>query len=593
MAGPRADEGAASRIRRLPPDLIEQIAAGEVVDRPASVVKELVENSLDAGAERLEIEVEKAGKRLIRVMDDGEGMTSQELHLALERHATSKIGTPDDLTRIGTFGFRGEALPAVAAVSRLELESCRRESNEGWRLVVEGGRVVEDRTVGRAQGTTVTVHRLFYNTPARRKFLRTDVTELRHVIGQVSALALAQLPVAFRLRHNRRELLDLPSSDSARERAARLYSLELAEALVPVAYREGGLAVEGWIETPGRLRQGRGYQFLFVNGRPVTDRALLHAAYRGYRTTIPPGYHPHLFLYLYLDPTRLDVNIHPQKREVRFADGPWVAQVVETAVRRALGEAEVIYAAERTEFLGAPRQVREAGAGGDRLDAQYAMLGSAQRVQERTESDEESLEVEGSPLSYRPLFWQVHHTYILAETKRGVMLIDQHSAHERILYHDLRLVFERGDQRSQRLLFPQPVHLGAAESEIVEEFLSLFRRMGFELEPFGGRAYLLKGVPVLHRRLDAKEAFLEMVADLAERGPIGDLGSADSSQYDRIAKAFACKAAIKAGEPLAPEEMQELCDRLFGTPLPYSDVHGRPTVLHLSLEELHRRFGRR
>jgi len=585
----------ARRIQVLPDAVANQIAAGEVVERPASVVKELVENALDAGAARVEIAVERGGKRRIRVSDDGCGMGREDALLCLDRHATSKIAVAADLEGVRTFGFRGEALPSIAAVSHFTLET--REgvgdaaSDSGTRVVVEGGRIVSVDDIARQRGSTVEVRNLFYNAPARAKFLKAVAAETRAVSEAVTALALANPRVGFELVSDERVLLDLPAAGEAGARIAQVWGEEATGTLVETAGATSGFDLGGLVQRPDAAKPGLRRAYLFVNGRPFRAPGLLRAADRGYRTTVPHGARPWVFLYLRVPGGEVDVNVHPTKAEVRFRDQGKVEFLVESAVRRALeGEASsATLAAVPTLPRLAVREgpppalprVRPAS------DKQMALFVSG--AAESPAVDD--VAAEGAPAlpAGRPRLWQVLDTYVLAETRDGLLIIDQHSAHERILFQRLMDAFEAGGQHGQRLLFPLTLRLTAAEVACLGDLGGLFTRAGFEVEPFGGDTVIVHAVPNPHPYFDAERAIREMARELTYGS---DLVRSARNQHERIAMTFACKSAIKAGQRLSDAEMQQLFDQLFATDLPHHDVHGRPTVVRLSARELSRKFGR-
>lgn len=577
------------RIRILPDHIANQIAAGEVVERPASVVKELVENSLDAAAVRLEIDVRNGGKTEIRVVDDGTGMERQDALLAIDRHATSKIRDEDDLRSISTLGFRGEALPSIAAVSRFELETAPVNGETGTRIRVHGGKVVDVKEVARQRGTTVRVRSLFYNMPARAKFLRSAAAETRAISEAVTSLALANLSTAFRFASNDRELLNLPRTGELLDRIADIWGEELADTLIPIDDATEGLRIAGLVQRPAATRPGSRRVYLFVNGRPFVDRFIVRAAEEAYRTTIPRGHRPSLFLYLDLPPGLVDVNVHPAKAEVRFRDKMGAESAVTRAVRTALeglesapsavlgpGSSQLVPSSRRVVRAATERQ----GSGRPQL-AFFVPQGQEDGSAEAGREDDR-------PVPRRAM-WQVHDAYILAETASGLIIVDQHSAHERVLFERLMAAFESGGAASQRLLFPITIRLSAAEFQAVEELAGILSRAGFELEPFGSHTVIIHAVPRPHEAFDGERCFREMVEELTHGSELVDSAR---NQHERVAKSFACKAAIKAGQPLSEGEMAELFDQLFATELPGHDVHGRPTILRLTLEELARRFGR-
>jgi DNA mismatch repair protein MutL len=584
------------RIHILPDAVANQIAAGEVVERPASVVKELVENALDAGAGRVEVAVERGGKRRIRVTDDGVGMSREDALLSLDRHATSKIAAADDLKGVRTFGFRGEALPSIAAVSRLTVETRDADDEAGTRITVNGGGIAGVDDAPRRRGTTVDVRNLFFNAPARAKFLKSVAAETRAVSEVMTTLALANPHVGFVLTSDDRTLLDVPGATEVASRVTQLWPGDEVGTLLPVAGEAGGVDVRGLVQRPDAARPGLRRVHLFVNGRPFRSTALVRAAERGYRTTIPPGARPWIFLYLQVPGGDVDVNVHPAKAEVRFREPGVVEEVVEASVRSGLEGAassatfDVMQAPAPAAAPGAPLAVREsAGPGAGGKDAQMALFAVGSAPGDEGPGDEGPGEVSVEAPLGRTRLWQVMRTYIFAETRDGLIIVDQHSAHERILYERLMRAYGAGGQESQRLLFPLTLRLTTAECAQVEELAGLLDRAGFEVEGFGGDTVIVHAVPNPHPYFDAERAFREMIHELTEGS---ELVRSARNQHERIAKTFACKSAIKAGQRLSDTEMEELFDQLFATELPHHDVHGRPTIIRLSRGELERRFGR-
>jgi DNA mismatch repair protein MutL len=588
------------RIQILTDTLANQIAAGEVVERPASVVKELVENALDAGATRIDVSVRNGGKTEIRVADDGFGMGRDDALLSLDRHATSKIARPEDLQQVRSFGFRGEALPSIGSVARLTLETAE-AGGVGTRVRVQSGRILGVEDCARQTGTTIAVRSLFLNVPARAKFLRSAAVETRAVAEVVVSLALAHLSTAFRLESNGRELLDLAVARELSSRVASLWGDEAASRFIPIGRSDAELTVGGLVERPDASLAGPRRVHLFVNGRPFRDRGLVYAAERGYRTTVPHGAKPSLLLYLKLGVGAVDVNVHPAKLEVRFSDRPTVEEFVESAVRDAMNRVDS--AATLDRHVALPQLRREPssssipGPHGNGQAGQLAFFVSATEPVPPGHSDAQAAAgtaaapSPGATVESRraPLLWQLHDTYILAETRTGLLIIDQHSAHERILFQQLMTAFDRGGQSSQRLLFPITLRLSPAEYAVIDDARELFERTGFEVEPFGGRTVIMHSAPAPHPYFNAERCVREMIAELATGS---ELTRSARTQYERIAMTFACKGAIKAGQRLSTAEMEELFERLFATELPYHDVHGRPTVIRLSTDELERRFGR-
>ncbi|MEJ2539751.1 MAG: DNA mismatch repair endonuclease MutL [Gemmatimonadota bacterium] len=594
------------RIQVLPDEVANQIAAGEVVERPASVVRELVENALDAGATAVEIQVERGGKRRIRVTDDGQGMSREDAILALDRHATSKIEAASDLRTVRSFGFRGEALPSIAAVSRLRVETHDADGEVGTLVRSTGGRILSVSDVPRQRGTTVEAQGLFFNAPARSAFLKSVSAETRAVSDVVATLALAYPGVRLVLRSDDRLLLDLPASTELLERLTRLWGEEAAATFLTVHAEEDGYRVRGVLQRPDAAQPGVRRGHLFVNGRPFRDPRLQQAVDRGYRTTVSQGVRPWYVLYLEVPDGAVDVNVHPQKAEVRFREGDRVQDAVERAVRAGLASeassATLDAEAPPPRLLvreGPPRSSGDAPDGLGRRGASAS--GSAEgdgpgqmALFVSAGGDEEGAEgITGEQLVVRPertRLWQLHDTYILAETRDGVLIIDQHSAHERVLFERLMRAYGEGGQSAQRLLFPLTLRLTPEELRQVEEVQGILHRAGFEAEPFGNDTVIVHSVPDPHPWFDAERCFREMVGELAEG--TSDLMRSARNQHERIAMTFACKGSIKAGQRLDESEMQELFDALFATELPHHDVHGRPTIVRLSTRELERKFGR-
>jgi DNA mismatch repair protein MutL len=564
------------RIAILPDAVADQIAAGEVVERPASVVKELVENALDAGARHVRVELENGGKVLIQVSDDGSGMSREDAVLSLDRHATSKVRSVADLVGVATFGFRGEALPAIASVSRLSLIT-HDGISDGSELTVAGGRLERVASAVRQPGTTVTVRGLFFNTPARRKFLRSAASETRAAHEVVATLALAHPEAGFELQVDSTRRLSVPPAQDPVERLADVWGRDLAGTLIPVEYAAGAFRVGGFIQRPGDARPtGRRTQ-LFVNGRPFKDPFLIRAAEAGYRAAIHPGDRPSLYLRIEVAPEDVDVNVHPAKLEVRFRDRIGVERVVEEAVRAALGA--LVAAAPVGDWRPLPSSGEWMGSAPP-VPTEWSELFPAPAPVERVVPEKDA--------GFDAPLLQMFDSYILYQGPDGIVIVDQHSAHERVLYERVLQQLSGGGAPAQRLLLPLTLELTDEELDAVDTHGAELRRAGFEVEAFGGRTVVLHAVPAPHPRFDAGACFQEMIADLA-RGRFGGW----SNRLERFAATFACRAAVKAGQRLEQREMRELLLRLFATDLPPHDVHGRATIVQLPREELERRFGRR
>jgi len=571
----------------LPSAVADQIAAGEVVERPASAVKELVENALDAGATVVDVDVEEGGRSSIRVSDDGSGLARDDALLALERHATSKIRRVEDLVGVTSFGFRGEALPAIASVSRLTLETAAADGS-GTVVFVEGGALADVRDAARRRGTTVSVSRLFYNVPARLKFMRSARSEWRAVSDVITAIALARRGTHLTLTHDGKRALTLPGVESLRARIGALWGGPYADGLVEVDDVLGEVAVSGLIERPGDVGVRTRRVHLAINGRVVRDTGLLRAAESAYRSSLPAGFRPSVVLDVTVSPDSVDVNVHPAKAEVRFRDRWAVERAVEHAVRRALGNLD------SAATLGAGIAPRWASGG---MAHVWTPLTSGAGLKDGHTSVEHVRTTGAWPTTELatedgvgavPRLTQLRRTYIMFERPDGVALIDQHSAHERVLYESFMAALTTGGAPSQRLLFPLTLHLGAAGAEAYEEHRDSFERLGFEAEAFGGQTLLVHAVPAPHPRFDAEHCLRDTLGSLT-----GDRLAGNAARHEHLAATVACKAAIKAGDELGPGEMQALYVALTRTTLPAHDVHGRSTIVLLSWDEVERRFGRR
>jgi DNA mismatch repair protein MutL len=599
-----------ARIAVLPPAVADQIAAGEVVERPASAVKELVENSLDAGATAIDVAVEEGGRLSIRVSDDGAGMERDDALLALERHATSKIRTASDLVGVASFGFRGEALPAICSVSRLVIETAPADG-AGTAIHAAGGVVTEVRDVARRRGTTIVASQLFYNAPARQKFLRGARSEWRGVMDAITMVALTRRDVRLTLANDGRQALALPSAASLRDRVTALWGASVADRMVDVEDVRGAIQVSGLAERPGDVGTASRRTFLTVNGRPIRDAGLLRAAEAAYKSTLAPGLRPSLLLDVVLPADTVDVNVHPAKAEVRFRDRWVVERSVEEAIRRALGTFDASAA------LGVRRWSPTAPAWTTARPADVELLRPTPPPTDGLFHSGDAVEPERGPgvavdapapddawrppepvfphapapdpvpMQHVPPLFQLRRTYLMFEHDDGVVLIDQHSAHERVLYERFIGMLERGEAPSQRLLFPLTLHLAPAEGDAFEANRDVLARLGFEVEGFGGHTLLVNSVPMPHPRFDAERCLRETLAALA-----GDRSPSAHARHERLAATVACKAAIKAGDELSPGEMRALFVALGETRLPAHDVHGRSTIVQLSWPELERRFGR-
>lgn len=576
------------RIAILAPDVADRIAAGEVVERPASVVKELVENALDAGATAIDIEIREGGRALIRVSDDGSGMSREDAQLAIARHATSKIRDAEDLVGVASFGFRGEALPAIGSVSHLSIESAV-EDGAGVRVEVSGGTLRGVHDAARRRGTTVAVESLFHNTPARQKFLRGARSEWRAIADLLHTVALVRRDVRITVTHDGKEQLALAPARDLATRVGALWGADAADRLVPVDDLQGAIRVSGLVERPSEVGSGTRRVLLTVNGRAIRDTGLVRAAESAYRSTISAGLRPSLLLQVQLPGAEVDVNVHPAKAEVRFRDRWTVERAVERAVRLALGTEDA--AAGIGIVRGVPEFAPLGRALGVEVLRQPAAAAPAPLFDDaapelRDTPDVASAAAVEEEIVVPPLF-QFHRTYIAFERPDALVLIDQHAAHERVLYERFLAAFEGGAMPSQRLLFPLTLHLSPIESEMYEAEQGTFQKIGFEGEAFGGSSLVIHAVPAPHPRFDAERCLRDSLAALT-----GDREPSAHARHTRLIATIACKAAVKSGDLLSPEEMRGLYLALARTTLPAHDVHGRATILQLGWGEIDRRFGR-
>lgn len=568
-----------ARIKILPELVMKRIAAGEVIERPASVAKELLENSIDAGADSISLIVRDAGAGLIQVVDDGCGMSSEDAALCCERHATSKVYTTEDLESILTMGFRGEALASISSVARMEIVTCRENDEESSRLMYENGEVVQHLKASPRKGTAISVKDLFYNMPARRKFLKTPSTELRHIISVFRHIAIAFPEVEFELIIDNEQTYDLRSADR-KQRILDLLSSSSVHAYIPVEKTIGSVSLQGLISRPGSGRKSRQNQLFFLNNRYISDRSLSHAVLSAYGTRLPRNEYPEYFIFLRIDPARVDVNVHPTKMEVRFLDSKLVYDTVRRAVADGLRTPAVV-----PELQLVPGKISGAGRGAAQkrnpedmgqltLEAQRPVVGGGSVMDFRSERRE------------RPSFWQLHDTYILTQVKSSLVLIDQHVAHERILFEKALSAMEDKRGISQQLLFPQSVPLEADEYAVLTDMLPYLNSIGFQLREFGKNTVIVEAVPVTMKNGTEKDLLIEMIDMYREENTAADTVS------EKIAAVYACKAAVKSGDPLTLQEMASLVDQLFSTQEPYFCPHGRPIIVNLTLEEIDKKFGR-
>ena len=568
-------------IRILSPEIASRIAAGEVVERPASVVKELVENGLDAGAHTIHIEAIEGGSRLLRVLDDGCGIPPAEVELAFARHSTSKLSGAEDLERIHTLGFRGEALAAIAAVSQVTLISRTSDQDLGAMVRLEGGETIHREGRGHPPGTVITIENLFYNTPARRKFLRTASTERRHITRLVECYALAYPEVRFTLIHDGRLVFQTTGQGNLRDVCIQSYGLETARELLPLkGDEEATIRINGLVSPPAVHRATRSQLTFFVNRRWIQDRMLAYGVEQAYHTLLPTGRHPIAVVGLTMDPAQIDVNIHPTKSEVRFRDSNAVFRAVQRVVRSTLmGKSPVPH------MRLTPQQA---------IHSMEAQRWETLRRKELNSVEQLPLiphrsEVRDEYQRLPPLrvVGQVSQAYIIAEGPGGMFLIDQHAAHERVLYEQFRAQQKSSGTVSQGILAPQTVELTPEQEAILGEYNDELGHLGFDLEPFGGQTVLIRALPAPFQRGDPAQVLVGVLDDLSSESasPLRDPES-------RLIATVCKRAAIKAGQTLSTEEMRALIHQLEQTEMPRTCPHGRPTMIHLSQIQLEREFGR-
>ncbi|MEA3406664.1 MAG: DNA mismatch repair endonuclease MutL [Chloroflexota bacterium] len=574
-------------IRVLPPNVAAKIAAGEVVERPASVAKELVENAIDAGADDIRIRVVDGGRRLVQVSDNGEGIPADEVELAFARHATSKIRSADDLYRIRTLGFRGEALASIAAVSQLTLSTRTRQQNVGTSVRLEGGTLVRREPVARPPGTLVKVENLFYNTPARLKFLRTEATEAGHVSRLVSSYALAYPEKHFTLQNNERMSLRTTGTGDQLDVLVTLYGLDVAEQMLQVERlqdEESPIQVWGYVGAPALNRSNGQDVMFFVNRRWIQDRSLSYAVNQAYRTLIPERRYPIVLLNIQVPPQQVDVNIHPTKREVRFRNPGAVFRAVQRAVRSKLMSQHPVPRVHTPADRSAQRP-----SGRDPLTPAQVRLAldvhrTADIDRERASSFSRLPPEERLPMLR--VVGQIAQTYIIAEGPGGMYLIDQHAAHERIRYETLKAQQRASEVVSQELLEPQSITASPQQARLLEEHLDTLETYGFKIRPVEGTTFSIERVPANLHGECVSAAVWEMLDAAME-------GSEGFSWEDQALITLSCHTAIRAGQTLSLQEMRDLVRQLEQSDLPHSCPHGRPTMVHLSEAQLEREFGRR
>lgn len=604
-----------SIIHQLPPEISNKIAAGEVIQRPASVVKELLDNAIDAGADHIKIIIENAGRTLIQVIDNGCGMSDEDLPLCFERHATSKINTVEDLFKIKTMGFRGEAMASIASVSQVLVKSKRAEDDNGWEMELWGGDQREIKPTATDNGTSISVRNLFFNVPARRQFLKTDVTELRHMLRSVQHAALANTSIAFEVIADGEVIYNLPSQ-ALDDRIALIFGKSYKASLIEFEEETSYVKIHGYASDPKLAKKSRGEQFLFVNGRPFQHRYLTHIILSLYDAWTRNNEYPFYALFFDIDPSKIDVNVHPAKLEIKFEDEKSIIQLAKSVVNRALNNHFQVPSIERDDevFLSdTSAKSFDAGFSFDRPASRKTFSGrgrefhipsrintssvrgkgdelSKELYQRRTDVsspdvEPESIELEKYPDSLERTFWQLHNTYIITQTRTGLCMIDQHLAHKRIIFEKALSATEAALPSTQQLLFAQTLELSASDFVLLKELLPIISQMGFSVHLLSGNTAMINGVPADIEIGNEQEVLVAMLHEYQELGQKINLEA-----RDRLAISFAAKAAIPRGKKLTEMEMESLVDQLFACEQPYLDPLKKPTIVYLSLDEIQSRF---
>ncbi len=587
------------KIKVLAAQIANKIAAGEVVDRPAAIVKELIENSIDARATKITVVIEQAGKNLIQVIDNGDGILIEDIPLAFQRHATSKIENSEDLDCIVTLGFRGEALPSIASVSRVEMKTCPKGSELGATINLEEGKIIKQEEVALRQGTTVTVKNLFFNTPARRNFLRADTTEFNHINKVLKRFFLSHPEIHFTAIHNDKEIYSLESTD-LEDRIVSVLGEDLYEGLVYVGEDLSEIKLEGYVSRPDYARANTENQYIFLNKRAIQNRNLNHAVLQGYGNLIERSRYPQFVIYLKTPPQFVDINVHPTKMEVRFANDRTIYQMFLSAVRKAIQTEKMVPSFSLSSSEEDRRNIEkefELSKGrisqrslnqsirGDLEDQVQKQLKFSYTIPFK-EQDEGIPEAEDRSFE-QPRLWQIHSRYIISQIKSGLVIIDQHVAHERILFEKfLNYLINSKTVPSQKLLFPQTLELALEDYLIFNDIKDWLSRIGFAITELSGRTILIEAIPADVKIGYEGKILLEIIDYYRENE------DKNYQPHEKIAAAFSCKNAIKSGEKLSQFEMAKLVDQLFATKEPYFCPHGRPVIVTLNMEEIDKKFKR-
>lgn len=614
-----------TKIKILPENISSKIAAGEVVQRPESVVKELMENSIDAGADTVELIVKRAGKSLIQVVDNGIGMNEDDALLCIQKHATSKIFSYEDLEAISTLGFRGEALSSILAVSQVEIKTETREEELGILIRnEETGNIIKEKG-SFPKGTSVSVKNLFYNTPARRNFLKTDATELKHIIDTFNKISLSHPDLNFKF-YNNDDLIFNYNAGDIEKRISQVFADNMLDALIPVEEKTDFISLYGYIGKPAFLKKSKGEQYLFLNSRFVLSRQINHAVFTAYENILEKGDYPFFILFMDIDPKRIDVNVHPSKLEVRFEDEKDVYNFVLAVIKKSLGTHDLVPSVSFTSVTDETEKLKvhsfnktEKGDFSDRpkfaekksyaktnfsdkeIDLIFSTIPDEVIKPDRAEVKHPFENIENKEALQQNIRYskevktedettfiiQLHNKYILSQIKTGLMIIDQHVAHERILYEKALKRFEANLPFSQQLLFPKTLELDPGTFEVLKEINPYLIKLGFELKFFSKNTVVIEGVPDDVKSGSEEKILIELIEEYTSNQREKKL-----EERDNIAKSYSCKTAIKAGDKLTDSEMRLLIDQLFATSMPYVCPHGRPIVVKISLNEFDRRFGR-
>jgi DNA mismatch repair protein MutL len=581
-------------IHVLPEHIANKIAAGEVIERPASIVKELIENSLDAGATEIAILIKDGGKSLIRVADNGSGMSADDAKLAIERHATSKISDTEDLDQIQSYGFRGEALPSIGAVSRMTLKTRLHDKETGHQIVIEGGHRQKISEIACQKGSIVEISDLFFNTPARRKFLRTDSTELSQITDVVTTFALVVPHVSLQYATDKKRLLTLPPVETPRERAQAIFGEELAKDLVPIRSETQGIKISGLVGKPAIARANRTGQIFFVNRRWIRSIALSYAVQDGYHGLLMHGQHPMAILYIQVDPERLDVNVHPTKKEIRISEEREVKGFIRNVISKALSEESDLAPSLRAAPppAGNNQGFRFQSFRDQHYQQEQHRLHSLPGADFITYEAKELATpiVLRDQLHIRKVLGQIHQTYIIAETEEGMILVDQHAAHERVIFEELLKSLESENPQQQGLLIDEVLNVSATQEEILRQRLPHLNKLGFDIESFGDLSFVIRAVPAALANANP----LACIKHSLEEQEVGKLkGSIDTINAE-VAALIACKRrSVKAHDSMTPATMESLLKRLARCENPFNCPHGRPSFFQYSIDDLEKQFKRK